>query len=51
MDEFDRLQNESKLSCVPGMDLFLCNHQPSISAVLRDVKKREHGLFNCVASI
>lgn len=52
MDEFERLRNESTVVSLPGMeDLFLCNHQPSISAVLRGVKKREHGLFNCVASI
>ena len=34
-----------------GLTLHICNQQPSITAVLRAVKRAEHGLFNCIASI
>ena len=34
-----------------GVTLFLGNHQPSFTAVLRAVKRAEHGIFNCIASI
>jgi len=34
-----------------GFTLHVCNQQPSITAVLRAVKRDEHGLYNCVASI
>ena len=29
----------------------MCNHQPSITQVLRAVKRQEHSIFNCIASI
>jgi tRNA A64-2'-O-ribosylphosphate transferase len=34
-----------------GLTLFLGNHQPSITSVLRAVKRAEHGILNCIASI
>ena len=36
---------------VPGLTLHVCNSVPSITHVLRAVKRQEHGLYNCVASI
>ncbi|KAG7669233.1 hypothetical protein KSW81_007392 [Nannochloris sp. 'desiccata'] len=36
---------------IPGITLFLGNHQPSITSVLRAVKRAEHGILNCIASI
>lgn len=36
---------------VPGGTLHICNQQPSFTQVLRAVKRQEHGLFNCIASI
>lgn len=34
-----------------GFTLHICNQQPSITQVLRAVKRKEHGIFNCIASI
>ena len=45
-------QISSKQIDVPGgFALHICNHQPSLTAVLRAIKRSEHSLFNCVASI
>lgn len=47
--EFD---NFNKLINVVGAEgLVVCNHQPSITQVLRAVKRQEHSIFNCIASI
>ncbi len=34
-----------------GVTLLLGNHQPSFTAVLRAVKRAEHSILNCIASI
>ena len=34
-----------------GLTLHICNQQPSITGVLRAVKREEHGIFNCITSI
>lgn len=49
----DALWNEQKCIDVPGLSqgFFVCNQQLSITRVLRQVKKSEHSLINCIASI
>eukprot|EP00890_Picochlorum_soloecismus_P000584 jgi/Picsp_1/1526/NSC_05004-R1_trna a64-2 -o-ribosylphosphate transferase len=39
------------INVVGAEGLVLCNHQPSITQVLRAVKRQEHSIFNCIASI
>lgn len=36
---------------VAGLTLHICNSAPTFTQVLRAVKRQEHGLFNCIASI
>jgi len=49
MEEF---YSWNKTLDVPGAEGFLvCNQQLSMTQVLRAVKRKEHGLFNCIASI
>lgn len=49
MDAQDGVQHRQ--ISVPGTDFFICNQQPSFTQVLRAVKRQEHGIFNCLASV
>ena len=47
----DEVLKHREVDIPGGVTLFLGNHQPSITAVLRAVKRAEHGILNCIASI
>ena len=51
-DNMDEFESWNTSMDIPGAREFIvCNRQPSMTQVLRDVKRREHELLNCLCSI
>jgi hypothetical protein len=51
MDDEEVKHRQVELPGLDGLTLHIGNSVPSFTQVLRAVKRQEHGLFNCIASV